>query len=122
MGLLHRDLRYDLGHEFVHKIPPPPEDVDLSFTEDEDDSGMFIDEWAVARCKLLPKKGDLGLCKNWRGICLLDIASKVLDCVLVQRMQQVMEEEGMESQTGFRWFRGTIDGAFTVINALRKRQ
>ena len=33
-----------------------------------------------------------------------------------------MEEEGMESQTGFRYFRVTIDGAFTVINALRKRQ
>ena len=33
-----------------------------------------------------------------------------------------MEEEGMESQTGFRYYRGTIDGAFTVINALRKRQ
>ena len=28
----------------------------------------------------------------------------------------------MESQTGFRYYRGTIDGAFTVINALRKRQ
>ena len=22
----------------------------------------------------LPKKGDLSLCKNWRGICLLDVA------------------------------------------------
>lgn len=83
---------------------------------------MVVDEWLVARCKLLPKKGDLGLCKNWRGICLLDIASKILDSVLVQRLQKVMEEEGMESQTGFRYFRGTIDGAFTVINALRKRQ
>ena len=83
---------------------------------------MVVDEWLVARCKLLPKKGDLGLCKNWRGICLLDIASKILDSVLVQRLQAVMEEEGMESQTGFRYYRGTIDGAFTVINALRKRQ
>ena len=52
----------------------------------------------------------------------MDIASKILDSVLVQRLQKVMEEEGMESQTGFRYFRGTIDGAFTVINALRKRQ
>ena len=96
--------------------------MDLSFSEDEDADGMSVPEWLIARCKLLPKKGDLGLCKNWRGICLLDIASKILDCVLVQRMQVVMEKEGMESQTGFRYFRGTIDGAFTVINALRKRQ
>ena len=33
-----------------------------------------------------------------------------------------MEEKGMESQTGFRCFRGTIDGAFIVIKKLRKRQ
>ena len=122
-ALLHADLRWDHVHGFVHPTPPPPEDaVDLSFSEDEDADGMSVPEWLIARCKLLPKKGDLGLCKNWRGICLLDIASKILDCVLVQRMQVVMEKEGMESQTGFRYFRGTIDGAFTVINALRKRQ
>ena len=119
---LHDDLRWDLGHEFVATTPPPPEDVDLSLDDDEDADGMVVDEWSIARCKLLEKKGDLGLCKNWRGICLLDIASKILDSVLVQRLQAVMEEEGMESQTGFRYFRGTIDGAFTVINALRKRQ
>ena len=94
----------------------------MTLDDDEDEDGMVVDEWLVARCKLLPKKGDLGLCKNWRGICLLDIASKILDSVLVQRLQAVMEEEGMESQTGFRYYRGTIDGAFTVINAPRKRQ
>ena len=72
----------------------------MTLDDDEDEDGMVVDEWLVARCKLLPKKGDLGLCKNWRGICLLDIASKILDSVLVQRLQAVMEEEGMESQTG----------------------
>ena len=122
MNKLHADLRWDLAHEFLFTTPPPPPDVDLSLDDDEDGDGMVVDEWLVARCKLLPKKGDLGLCKNWRGICLLDIASKILDSVLVQRLQAVMEEEGMESQTGFRYYRGTIDGAFTVINALRKRQ
>ena len=119
---LHADLRWDLSHEFLFTTPPPPDSVDLSLDDDEDEEGMVVDEWLIARCKLLSKKGDLGLCKNWRGICLLDIASKILDSVLVQRLQSVMEEEGMESQTGFRYFRGTIDGAFTVINALRKRQ
>ena len=122
MRKLHADLRWDLAREFLFTTPPPPPDVDLTLDDDEDEDGMVVDEWLVARCKLLPKKGDLGLCKNWRGICLLDIASKILDSVLVQRLQAVMEEEGMESQTGFRYYRGTIDGAFTVINALRKRQ
>ena len=122
MKKLHDDIRWDLKREYLSTTPPPPPDVNLSLDDDEDKDGMVVDEWRVARCKLLPKKGDLGLCKNWRGICLLDIASKILDSVLVQRLQAVMEEEGMESQTGFRYYRGTIDGAFTVINALRKRQ
>ena len=119
---LHNDLRYDYNKGFVSTTPPPPPSVELSFDDYEDEDGMVVDEWLIARCKLLPKKGDLGLCKNWRGICLLDIASKILDSVMVRRLQEVMEKEGMESQTGFRYFRGTIDGAFTVINALRKRQ
>ena len=67
------------------------------------DAGALVyEEWLSARLKLLPKKGDLTLCKNWRGICLLDVASKVFSTVLVARMQRVMEEEGLESQTGFR--------------------
>ena len=122
MLLLHSDLRWDFFREYVIREESPPPDVNLNFPDGEDEDGMVIDEWCVARCKLLAKKGDLGLCKNWRGICLLDVASKILDSVMVDRMQNVMEKEGMESQTGFRYFRGTIDGAFTVINALRKRQ
>ena len=119
---LHNNLRYDYNKGFVSTTPPPPPSVELSFDDYEDEDGMVVDEWRIARCKRLPKKGDLGLCKNWRGICLLDIASKILDSVMVRRLQEVMEKEGMESQTGFRYFRGTIVGAFTVINALRKRQ
>ena len=35
-------------------------------------------DWKVGLLVKLPKKGDLGLCKNWRGIMLLTVASKVL--------------------------------------------
>jgi len=63
---------------------------------------------------LLPKKGDLSLCKNWRGICLLDVSSKMMSSVLVARMGDLMKRIGMESQIGFRWDRGTIDGLFTT--------
>ena len=70
----------------------------------------------------MPKKGDLGQPKNWRGICLLNIASKILSCVLVERLKDVMEENGPENQCGFRPNRGTIDGTFNLLMALRKRQ
>ena len=81
MSKLHADLRWDLEHEFLFTTPPQPPDVDLSLDDDEDEDGMVVDKWLVARCKLLPKKGDQGLCKNWHRICLLDIASKILDSV-----------------------------------------
>jgi hypothetical protein len=61
------------------------------------------------------------LYKNWRGIFLLDIASKVFSSICVRRLQTVMEEEGMDAQSGFRTNRGTIDGLFTTSIGLPKR-
>lgn len=97
--------------------------VDIpTYNPDSDRDGYIYEEWLVDRLRLLPKKGDLALCKNWRGICLLDIASKILSSVLVKRMQILQEREGMEAQTGLRHQRGTIDGSFSTIMGLRKRR
>jgi hypothetical protein len=86
---------------------------------------MFYEEWLAAGMKLLPKKGDLHnvMVQNWRAICLLDIASKILSNTLVSRMQKVQEAEGLETtQSGFRGMRGSIDGLFSVFVALQKRK
>ncbi len=88
----------------------------------DDSQGLRYAEWDVAKLVLLPKKGDMSLCKNWRGICLLDIASKIFSSLLVRRMQIMMEEEGMEEQAGFRQLRGTIDGLFATSIGLQKRK
>jgi hypothetical protein len=52
--------------------------------------------------------------ENWRGICLLDIASKIFSSMCVRMLQTVMEEEGLDEQSGFRANRGTIDSHFTT--------
>jgi hypothetical protein len=96
----------------VDPPPEPPEGVDP----------VIYDEWLISHLKLLPKKGDLALPKNWRGICILDIASKIVSCVFVARMQIVQEKEGLEEQAGFRSKRGTIDGLFNISLALQKRR
>jgi hypothetical protein len=100
--------------EAVPELPPKEADADRE--------GVMFPEWIIARLKLLPKKGDLGLCKNWRGICLLDIASKILSSVAVERMQQVFKTIGMESQNGFTSKRGNRDGHWSVSVALQKRK
>ena len=41
---------------------------------------------------------------------------------MVERLKGVMEENGPENQCGFRPERGTIDGTFNLLMALRKRQ
>ena len=120
---LHSDINYDIQHRFLRVIDPrlTPEIVD-ELADGADAEGICYPEWLKAKLVLLPKKGDLGMPKNWRGICLLDIASKLLSCVLVERLKEVMEENGPDNQCGFRPFRGTIDGTFNLLMALRKRQ
>jgi hypothetical protein len=87
-----------------------------------DDGGLTYAEWSAARLVLLPKKGDLSLAKNWRGICLLDIGSKILSNIMVKRMQALMEQVAFEMQAGFRPELETIDGLFAVMMGLKKRR
>ena len=39
----------------------------------------------------LPKKGDLSYCKNWRGIMLLNKASKVFCRVILERIKFALD-------------------------------
>jgi hypothetical protein len=104
------DLNFDWKHGFLKLHDPSIECSNSEPGELTDDSdGLVYEEWAAARLVLLPKKGDLSLCKNWRGICLLDVCSKILSSMLVRRLQIVMEECGMQAQTGFSDQRVTID-------------
>ena len=49
-------------------------------------------------CKALPKKGDLSLCHNWRGITLLSITSKVLTRVIFDRISAAVDPLLREEQ------------------------
>ena len=49
-------------------------------------------DWRDALLVPVPKKGDLSLCDNWRGISLLDVVGKVFAKVIQQRLQAVVEE------------------------------
>lgn len=77
--------------------------------------------WLSGILKVLPKKGDLGLPKNWRGIMLGEVLYKVVSTILFLRLEVISEKLPHESQVGFRPQRGARDGIFTVKQAFRKR-
>ena len=74
------------------------------------------------RLKILPKKGDLRDLNNWRGIMLLDAASKVVSMIINSRLQLLLKEVGIEEQNGFMGGRGGSDGIFCIRQALKKRR
>ena len=45
------------------------------------------DQWKKGLIVKIPKLGDLKECKNWRGVTLLPVASKVMGRVIIQRIQ-----------------------------------
>ena len=77
-------------------------------------------EWADAVLVPIPKKGDLSSCDNWRGIALLEVVGKVIARVVLERLQQLAEEELPESQCGFRSGRGCTDMIYTVRQFVEK--
>jgi len=64
------------------------------------------DDWRKELLVKLPKKGDLFLCNNWRGITLLSIPSKILCSVILQRIKT--------EQAGFRQEHSCVDQIATL--------
>ena len=80
------------------------------------------EDWNIGRLTILPKKGDLGLPKNYRGIMLLETAYKIIAIIIHSRLLPIEESLDHEPQCGFRPDRGCLDAIFTVKTALRKRR
>ncbi|KAI8514967.1 hypothetical protein Bbelb_075580 [Branchiostoma belcheri] len=71
-------------------------------------------DWKKGVIIKLPKKGDLTQCKNWRGIMLLSIASKVLCRIILNRTANAMETKLRDNQAGFRPNRSCSDQIATL--------
>ena len=57
-------------------------------------------EFHEAKLCIIEKKGDLRLPKNYRPICLLDVASKVISVIIADRCQSVLKMHGLDKQNG----------------------
>ena len=55
-------------------------------------------EWKEGLLIKIPKKGDLGLCSNYRGITLLSVPGKVLNRVILERLKEPVDLSLRDSQ------------------------
>ena len=65
-----------------------------------------------------PKKGDLGLAKNYRGITLTSIAAKIYNALLRNRIEPKIDNILRKNQNGFRRNRSTTSKILTIRRIL----
>jgi hypothetical protein len=75
----------------------------------------FPKEWKEGITLKVPKKGDLSQCRNWRGVTLLAVISKIFNKVILERIKNSLEMGLRKEQAGFRKNRSCTD----QINTLR---
>ena len=77
-----------------------------------------IDRWTKGCILPLPKKVDLGLAKNYRGITLTSIAAKIYDALLRNRIVPQIDKILRKNQNGFRRNRSTSSQILTIRRIL----
>ena len=65
-----------------------------------------------------PKKGDLGLAKNYQGITLTSIAAKIYNSLLRNRIEPKIDNILRKNQNGFRRNRSTTSQILTIRRIL----
>ncbi|VDO86398.1 unnamed protein product [Schistosoma curassoni] len=71
-------------------------------------------DWKEGHLIMIPKKGDLNKCENYRGITLLSVPGKVFDRVLLNRMKDAVDTQLRHQQAGFRKNRSCTDQIATL--------
>jgi hypothetical protein len=64
-------------------------------------SGILTENFRCAKIRLIPKKGDTSLLKNWRPISLLNCFYKLISRVIALRLKSVMDKITRVGQKGF---------------------
>ena len=80
------------------------------------------EEWEHGLLKILPKKGDLSLPGNYRGIMLLEVAYKIVANIIQKRLIKVHQALNNLQQCGFLPGVGCNDANYTVRGAAKKRR
>ena len=68
----------------------------------------------------IPKRGDISVCDNSRGITLISIPSKVFCRVILNRIRMNVDQRIREEQAGFTAERGCSDQIFVLRNIVEQ--
>ena len=77
-----------------------------------------IDRWTKGCILLFPKKGDLGLVKNYRGITLTSIVAKIYNALLCNHIEPKIENILRKNQNGFQRNQSTTSQILTIRQIL----
>ena len=78
------------------------------------------DDWKQGIIVKIPKKGDLTVCNNYRGITLLSVPSKVFTRTIINRLYDEVNKQLRQEQAGFRRERGTTEQIFILRNIIEQ--
>lgn len=85
------------------------------------DTGEWPEDWVSSVFVTIHKKGDLTNCDNYRTIALISHASKILLNIILNRLQNILDQEIAEEQAGFRKGKGTRDQIFNLQLVIQKK-
>ncbi|KAK3893242.1 hypothetical protein Pcinc_002931 [Petrolisthes cinctipes] len=77
-------------------------------------TGEWPKPWTQSLIIVIPKKGNLQLCQNYRTISLISHASTVMLRIILDRLKPQAESIIAEEQAGFRKGRSTIEQIFNL--------
>ena len=84
------------------------------------ESKQWSQDWKRSVFIQIPKKGNAKECSNYHTIALISHASKVMLKILQARLEQFMNGELPDVQTGFRKGRGTRDQIANICWIIEK--
>ena len=80
-------------------------------------------EWNIMTLlKIYKNKGDKKVCDNYRGIALLNATSKIFSRIILNRIQNLIDNQLLEIQAGFRPNRSTMDQIFILKQTMERRR
>lgn len=82
---------------------------------------IIPEDWKIGLIVPIFKKGDNKDCNNYRGITLLNTATKVFEKIIEKRLRKEVEPTLTEAQSGFRKGRCTQDHIFTIKEIMNRR-